>query len=125
MVKIAHITNGVVTNISVANELQDGDILANGCRIGDLWDGLQFISGSPEQTVPFSVSMAQARQQLIALNVYDTVNTAIASIPQQAQVDWEYRTSVDRDYPLVAQVQQLLGWTDAQTDEYFIAASKL
>lgn len=72
-----------------------------------------------------SVSMAQARLQLIKLGLYETVNNAISSMSLEAQVDWEYRTSVDRSFPLVAQMQQLLGWTDAEMDTYFTEAAKL
>jgi hypothetical protein len=42
MVRIAHIENGVVVNISVANSLQDGEIEAVGCGVGWLWDGINF-----------------------------------------------------------------------------------
>jgi len=72
-----------------------------------------------------TVSMVQARQQLVALGLYSAVNAAIGSMSESAQVDWEYRTSVDRTFPLVAQMQQLLGWSDVEMDNYFSEAAKL
>lgn len=72
-----------------------------------------------------TVSMAQARQQLLVLGVYDQVNSAISSMTQSAQIDWEYRTTVDRSYSLVAQMKELLGWSDAEMNTYFAEAAKL
>lgn len=42
MVRKAHIQDGVVVNISIASELQPGDIDGDGAHIGDLWDGSTF-----------------------------------------------------------------------------------
>lgn len=75
--------------------------------------------------VPNKVSMRQARLQLLASNQYETVNSAISTMGSAAQIEWEYATEVIRTNPLVAAMQQLLGWTDEQMDQYFIEASKL
>lgn len=94
--------------------------------IGWLWDGQTLTPPPPvPEPVPTSVNMAQARQQLIRLGAYETVNNSISSMSLEAQVDWEYRTSVDRSFPLVAAMQQLLGWTDAEMDTFFTEAGKL
>lgn len=72
-----------------------------------------------------TVSMRQARLQLLAAGVLDDINSTIATMPQAAQIEWEYATEVQRGNPLVAGIQQLLQWTDEQLDTYFIEAAKL
>jgi len=74
---------------------------------------------------PASVSMAQARQQLDTLGVEDAVNSAVSTMPRSAQIDWEFRATVERGNTLVAAMAGLLGWSEADTDNYFIAAGKL
>ena len=69
--------------------------------------------------------MAQARQQLLALGMLDAVNAAIAGMSQAAQIDWQFRSSVDRVFPLTLQMAQLLGWSELDLDNYFIEADKL
>lgn len=72
-----------------------------------------------------SVTMRQARLQLLALSSYATVNTAIASMPEAAQIEWEYAIDVQRTNPLVPAMAGLLEWSEADTDAYFIEAAKL
>lgn len=47
MVKRAHIEGGVVVNISVVDVLGEGEIDATCARIGDQWNGAQFITLAP------------------------------------------------------------------------------
>lgn len=72
-----------------------------------------------------AITMRQARLQLLALGVLDTVSNAISSMGQAAQIEWEYAAEVERSNPLVAGIQQLLEWTDEQLDTYFREAAKL
>lgn len=72
-----------------------------------------------------SVTMRQARLQLLALDSYATVCAAIASMPEAAQIEWEYAIDVQRTNPLVPAMVGLLGWSEADTDVYFIEAAKL
>lgn len=72
-----------------------------------------------------SVSMRQARLQLLALGHLDTVDNAVAQMPRAAQIEWEYATSVDRDNALAAAMCALLGWSEADRDAYFDAAAQL
>lgn len=74
---------------------------------------------------PQSVSMRQARLQLLALGSLATVNGAIATMPEAAQIEWEYATEVERTNPLVPALVQLLGWSESDTDLYFTEAAKL
>jgi hypothetical protein len=71
------------------------------------------------------VSMRQARLQLLAIDSYATVNGAIATMPEAAQIEWEYATEVQRSNPLVPAMAGLLGWSEDDTDLYFTEAGKL
>lgn len=75
--------------------------------------------------IPASVSMRQARLQLLALGLLTTVNEAIAAMSEQARIDWEYATDIQWANPLVEALAGLLGWADSDKVSYFIAASKL
>ena len=66
-----------------------------------------------------AISMRQARLQLLAMNLLDTVNSAISSMPQSAQIEWEYATEVKRDNPLVLGVQSALSMSDLDMDDFF------
>lgn len=93
------------------------------------WDGMALIEPpappAPPVYIPTSVSMRQARLQLAVLGSYQTVNQAVTSMGELAQIEWEYAATVDRGNLLTAAMVALLGWTEQQTDEYFIAASQL
>jgi hypothetical protein len=85
----------------------------------------QVIDGVLTVIVPASVTMRQARLQLLAIGKLAEVDTAVATMGQDAQIAWDYSSIVERNHALIAPMQQLLGYTDAQMDELFIAASKL
>lgn len=132
------ITNGVVTNTIVASvhEAQaaypdsiciDADVYVGG--IGWTWDGEKLIAPppppEPAPVVPTEITNWQAKKQLLIDGVYEQVNAAISTMDVDAQIDWNHAAVFRRDYPLIIQMQTLQGWTDADTDEYFIAANKL
>ena len=71
------------------------------------------------------ISMRQARLQLFAMNLLDTVNAAIVSMSQSAQIEWEYSTEVKRDNALVLGVQSALGMSDTDMDLFFVNANNL
>lgn len=79
--------------------------------------------------VPAKVSMAQARLALLAAGHLAEVDAAIASLtsPQkeQATIQWEYSSIVERYSPLVLQLGGALGLGDAQMDALFVAAALL
>lgn len=79
----------------------------------------------PVVIIPQAVTMRQARLQLAVLGVYQTVNAAVATMGDAAQIEWEYAAEVDRSNPITQGIVQLLGWTEAETDAYFTAASLL
>lgn len=79
----------------------------------------------PTVVVPQSVTMRQARLQLLAIGKLTDVETAVAGMGAEAQIAWDYSSMVGRNHALVAPMQALLGYTEAQMDELFIAAAAL
>lgn len=81
-------------------------------------------------TVPYSVTMRQARLALLSLGVLDNIDAAIASITdadarKAAQITWEFSSEVQRNNGLVTQLAPILGLTTEQIDNLFIAAANL
>ena len=75
--------------------------------------------------IPQRVEMAQARLALHESGYLASVETAMAAMPKDAQIEWEFRTHVSRQSPLVSAMQSLLSLTEQQLDDLFIlAASK-
>lgn len=129
--KFAVIENGAVTNIVIADsQMFDNWIDANGCSIGDTWDGVSFTPAQPEPAkVPQSVTMRQARLALLQAGKLATVNAAIASMGgaqgESARIEWDYSNEVQRAQPLVAALGGVLGMTSDQLDQLFITAATL
>jgi hypothetical protein len=78
---------------------------------------------------PKTVTMRQARLQLLAGGYLATVTEAIAGMTGEAgdaaRIEWEYATEVKREQPLTQALMAVLGLTDAQMDELFVAAAAL
>ena len=74
---------------------------------------------------PNSISMRQARLKLLELGLLDSVNSAITSMPQAAAIEWEYATVIQRNNPLVVQLQISLAMTDSDMDNFFRQAVTL
>lgn len=72
-----------------------------------------------------SLSMRQARLQMLAMGVLDDVEAAIAQAGQVAQIQLEYATTVDRDNALFQSIKTALGFTDEQEEQFFNEGSKL
>jgi len=77
-----------------------------------------------------SVSMRQARLALLQAGLLDQVNAAIAGIgdetqKRQAQINWEYATTVERLDGWVRQIGMGLELNDADLDELFNRAMML
>ena len=75
--------------------------------------------------IPIVISMRQARLQLLALNLLDSVNSAISTMSQAAQIEWEYATEVRRDNPLVSALATALNMTDLEMDDFYKQAVTL
>ena len=74
--------------------------------------------------VPQSITMRQARLQLLEDELLDEVE-AFVSQDRKWQIEWEYSNEVYRDNPLINTLKSLLSLTDEQIDTMFIEASKL
>lgn len=81
------------------------------------------IGTTPPVTVPQAVSMRQARLALLAAGLLQKVESVI--VDPAAKIEWDYATEVLRTSGLVPQMATMLGLTDTQIDDLFIAASKL
>lgn len=79
--------------------------------------------------VPAAVTMRQARLALLAAGLYASVDAAIDSLPspqkEEARIEWEYATEVQRSSGLVPMMGAALGLDDAGLDALFVAAAAL
>lgn len=80
---------------------------------------------SIKQDAPITISMRQARLQLLAMNLLDAVNAQINTLSQSAQIEWEFSSEIRRDNPLVAQLQSSLAMTDNDMNQFFYEAANL
>lgn len=80
------------------------------------------------EPVPAVVTMAQARLALLAAGRLAAVRDAIVGLQgddgEAARVEWECRTTVERESPMVALVGGILGFDDAELDALFTDAAK-
>ena len=77
-----------------------------------------------------TITMRQCRLQLLAIGLLDSVDAAIAAIPdaaqrRAAQIEWEYAATVERSSAWVQTLAGALGLTAAQLDTLFAEAAKL
>jgi len=75
--------------------------------------------------IPSIVFMRQARIALHRQGYLATVNAAVPSMGEEAQITWEYATEVRRDDALTLAMVALLGLTEQQADELFTLAASL
>lgn len=80
--------------------------------------------------VPTSVTMRQARLALLGAGLLDSVDAAIAAIPDEtarkaAMIEWEFAGEVQRHSGIVSALVPALGLTDEQTDQLFVVAAEL
>jgi hypothetical protein len=67
--------------------------------------------------------MRQARLQLLSMDLLDAVNAQISTMSQTAQIEWEFSSEVQRNNPLVAQLQASLSMSNSDMDLFFNEAS--
>lgn len=80
--------------------------------------------------VPKSISMRQARLQLLSLGLLDDVETAITNIEdltvkKTIQIEWEYAKDIERNSPTILLLSQAISLDDKELDNLFIEAAKL
>ena len=80
-------------------------------------------------TVPKSVTMRQARLAMLGAGILANVEAAIQTMQSPegdaARIEWEYAIDVQRDWPLVVNLDPALNLTELQIDNLFIEANKL
>lgn len=80
-------------------------------------------------SVPFVVTMRQARLALLQQGLLSQVQIAIDSLPspqkEAAQIEWDYSSEVHRNKPFVQLLGTALGLTEKQLDDLFLLASTL
>lgn len=76
-------------------------------------------------SIPSSLSMRQARLALLGAGLLDAVQAGILAMPQAAQIEWDYATTVERSSPLVATLAASLGLTSEALDALFTAGAAL
>jgi hypothetical protein len=67
----------------------------------------------------------QARLALASQGLYEAVQTSVAAVSDQARIEWEYATMIERTSPVIAEMQESLGMTDEQLDGLFDLAVTL
>lgn len=76
--------------------------------------------------IPSEVTMRQARLALLQSGLLAQVDAAVASMPgEDARIEWEFSTKVERNRPLVQSLTAALGLTEAQLDDLFALAATL
>ena len=98
-----------------------------GKRIQPGLNGLPIAVDMPPAPVviPSSLSMRQARLALLGAGLLDAVHAGVSAMPQAAQIEWDYATTVERSSPLVATLAASLGLTSEALDALFTAGAAL
>ena len=80
----------------------------------------------PTVPVPQTVTMRQARLELLNRGLLDSVNATLATLNNaQAQIEWDYSNTVERDNELINALSSALGLSQDDVDDLFIKAAKL
>jgi len=81
----------------------------------------------PPPSIPASVTRFQALAVLAAGGYLDTVRTYIATLDQNnvQRLAWENAADWERSSPTLNALAAMLGLSDAQVDELFVAAAKV
>lgn len=123
--RYAHIQNGVVVNVVLAESAKDNFVQSGTAQIGDVYESGVFTRPAPSIPVPTEVSPAQFRRALNQLDYRNMVEAAIAQADQDTKDMWEYSLSLHRDNPLLVSMAEQLSITPQQLDEVFILAGSL
>lgn len=84
-----------------------------------------YVQPEPVITSPQVVTIRQAKLALYAANLLDDVDTVVAGADRATQIEWEYATEVRRDWPTLITLQGVLGISDTEVDNLFIAGAAL
>jgi len=90
-----------------------------------VWRQTWIITDAPPPPVPDTVSARQARLALLQGGILASVEAMIARQDKATRITWEYATEFRRDDPLLTQLAQNLGLSEAEIDQFFTLASTL
>lgn len=102
----------------------NGDDLYNRALAGEFGPIAPYVAPEPVIIVPATITKRQACLHLLALELYDDVVALIQSAGMEAAIEWETTAIIARDNQLMASIQLALGWSGAQVDDFFTAASQ-
>lgn len=118
-------------NLHFIESIQFENLLPPGCVqiSADDAEAIRAASKANRQAVPSIVTMRQARIALLHADMLAQVNAAVAALPgvegDEARIEWEFSSTVERDRPLVQALSGVLGLSEQQLDDLFIAADAL
>ena len=125
MVRRAHVQAGKVVDISIVEQLADGEIDGTNARIGDSYVDSAFVTPPFVSPVPAEVTPRQFRLALDQVDLLDTVEAAIAQADKATRITWEFGIKIVRDDPLLATMAAALNITGEQLDDLFRLAATL
>ena len=88
-----------------------------------------YVAPAPDAPVPAAVSRFQARAALLAAGLLATIENAVAAYDGEdaslVQLAWSEATEWKRLSPTVTALASIVGLTDQQLDDLFIAAAQI
>lgn len=79
--------------------------------------------------VPQEAAMWALKELCLVRGHAADIEAALNSLPDPprtiARNRWENKDTISRNSPIIAQMQQLLGWSNAYVDELFVESAKL
>lgn len=82
-------------------------------------------SPPPAPIVPSVITIRQAKLVLLAANLLDDVDAAVAQVDRVTQIEWEYATEVNRNWPTLVNLTNSIGISSESLDNLFIEGAKL
>lgn len=98
----------------------DGEVVTEEQQI-DAYEAAQ----AAERRSKMACTPRQARLALASAGLYEAVQTSVAAVSDQARIEWEYATMIERTNPIIIGIQMELGISDEALDGLFALAVTL
>lgn len=106
------------TNIPPIEKAEDESILfIDGVWIADKAE-------PPKEPIPETITMRQARLQLLKLDLLDDVEALLVD-NREAKIEWDYASELHINHPIVQSLSESLNLTREVLETMFLDASKL